>query len=70
MTIAAVESALRHSRRVILEWAKIGEAHWPGENSWREDQTRYVAIDPVIRALEVWPKSHWPGFALRQTDVL
>ena len=21
-------------------------------------------------ALEVWPESHWPGFALRQTDVL
>ena len=20
--------------------------------------------------LEVWPESHWPGFALRQTDVL
>ena len=23
-----------------------------------------------IDALEVWPESHWPGFALRQTDVL
>ena len=21
-------------------------------------------------SLEVWPESHWPGFALRQTDVL
>ena len=21
-------------------------------------------------ALEVWPESHWPGFALRQADVL
>ena len=20
--------------------------------------------------LEVWPESHWPGFALRQADVL
>ena len=20
--------------------------------------------------LEVWPESHWPGLALRQTDVL
>ena len=51
MTAAAVESALRHARGVILKWAEIGEVHWPGENSWREDQTRYVAIDPVIRAL-------------------
>ena len=23
-----------------------------------------------IAALEVWPESHWPGFALRQADVL
>ena len=21
-------------------------------------------------ALEVWPESHWPGFALRQADVI
>ena len=21
------------------------------------------------RLLEVWPESHWPGFALRQADV-
>ena len=21
-------------------------------------------------ALEVWPESHWPGFALREADVL
>ena len=20
--------------------------------------------------IEVWPESHWPGFALRQSDVL
>ena len=25
-----------------------------------------LAVDP----LEVWPESHWPGFALRQSDVL
>ena len=23
----------------------------------------------VGRRLEVWPESHWPGFALRQSDV-
>ena len=22
-----------------------------------------------IRGLEVWPESHWPGFALREADV-
>ena len=25
---------------------------------------------PISVSLEVWPESHWPGFALRQTDVL
>ena len=24
----------------------------------------------VYAALEVWPESHWPGFALLQVDVL
>ena len=24
----------------------------------------------VVVILEVWPESHWPGFALRQADVL
>ena len=24
----------------------------------------------IRMGLEVWPESHWPGFALRQTDVL
>ena len=24
----------------------------------------------IPQPLEVWPESHWPGFALRQTDVL
>ena len=27
-----------------------------------------VAVAAVI-ALEVWPESHWPGFALREADV-
>ena len=25
---------------------------------------------PVMVILEVWPESHWPGFALLQADVL
>ena len=52
MTVTAVEHAIGHARNVIQEWEKIGEENWPGENSWREDQTRYAVIDPVIRALE------------------
>ena len=26
--------------------------------------------DGQFLGLEVWPESHWPGFALRQADVL
>ena len=31
--------------------------------------TIYV-VDPAAIILEVWPKSHWPGFLLRQADEL
>ena len=29
-----------------------------------------VVLGVIATALEVWPESHWPGFALRQLDVL
>ena len=32
-------------------------------------QERITGVMPFV-SLEVWPESHWPGFALRQTDVL
>ena len=51
MTVRDVEKAITHARNVIQEWEETGEASWPGENSWREDQTRYAIIDPVVRAL-------------------
>ena len=44
MTIRAVEEAIRHARKVIAEWG-------PPIDYWREDQTRYAIIDPIIRAL-------------------
>ena len=25
--------------------------------------------DKLMGSLEVWPESHWPGFALRKADV-
>ena len=51
MTVRAVEKAIRDARRVMQEWEQVAEAYWPGENSWKEDQTRYAIIDPIIRAL-------------------
>ena len=29
----------------------------------------HSATNQFRESLEVWPESHWPGFALRQTDV-
>ena len=38
-----------------------------------DEDGELVLVDAQHRleaALEVWPESHWPGFALRQADVL
>ena len=45
MGVEAVEQAIRHGRRVIGEWEDVDL------NEWREDQTRYAVIDPIVRAL-------------------
>ncbi len=45
MSVENVEQAIRHCRRVIGEWEDINM------NAWREDQTRYAIIDPILRAL-------------------
>ena len=34
-----------------------------------QDEHVAVAIDRQGVRLEVWPESHWPGFALREADV-
>ena len=28
-----------------------------------------LLVTRIYEVLEVWPESHWPGFALRQSDV-
>lgn len=49
MTVSAVSTAIKHARRVISEWE---EAKRCLEGiSWREDQTRYAIIDPILRGL-------------------
>ena len=41
----------------VPPWSGVGPSHWlPSRHNC-----------PVL--LEVWPESHWPGFALRQSDV-
>ena len=41
---------------------------------WRSEQLGGFPAGSHAQApvdvLEVWPESHWPGFALRQVDVL
>ena len=40
------------------------------ENAGKAHQHLIMKKVPEGSDLEVWPESHWPGFALRQTDVL
>ena len=49
MTVSAVTTAIKHARGVIGEWDE--GAHHLSDVSWREDQTRYAIIDPILRAL-------------------
>lgn len=46
-TITKVATAIQHACAVIEEWDTLGHP-W---NAWREDQTRYAIIDPILRAL-------------------
>ena len=50
MTIIAVETAIQKIREMVKEWDDVELNHW------REDQTRYALIDPIIRALD-WDTS-------------
>ena len=43
MSIIAVETAIQKIREVVKEWNDVEL------NYWREDQTRYSLIDPIIR---------------------
>ena len=36
------------------------------EEHWRTREQHFLSR---IKALEVWPESHWPGFALHKADV-
>ena len=38
------------------------------ESIWWPPILLGVAVGASV-ALEVWPESHWPGFALREVDV-
>lgn len=51
MSISAVTGAIGHAQEVLAEWDSIGRDNWKGEESWREIQTRYALIDPVLKAL-------------------
>ena len=31
--------------------------------------TEFLEREDDLTVLEVWPESHWPGFALREVDV-
>ena len=39
------------------------------ESAKSSDPQTASGSDSPLAVLEVWPESHWPGFALRQADV-
>ena len=59
--------------------------HWRGRSRFLAEKVMPVRLTPVMKEslapengtnfiingdnLEVWPESHWPGFALRKADV-
>ena len=45
MTIKAIAAAIRRRRAILTQWSEIGL------DNWSEWHTRYVLIDPIIRAL-------------------
>ena len=49
MTVSTVTRAIRHAQQVIREWEEAGSSL--GDVQWREDQTRYAIIDPMLRSL-------------------
>ena len=55
--------------QALEEGWKQGVAHAMSDNiiSRQEEEEQLRAFRD---SLEVWPESHWPGFALRQTDIL
>ena len=53
------ESGLEKADTLTAEYLKEQTAY---AREWPTDEA-------VADALEVWPESHWPGFALRQADV-
>ena len=41
-----------------------------GDAAITRQQFQRAFAQEFLCSLEVWPESHWPGFALRQSDVL
>ena len=60
--LAAVKRVVERDRIIINQSTALGGVINRIEK-WPE-------IYQALAVLEVWPESHWPGFALRQTDVL
>ena len=73
ISIDCSNRSIEESVNTEIDWTGVREA-------WRDVALSLVTaarfrfdrdlFQRRIESLEVWPESHWPGFALRQTDVL
>ena len=66
---------LRHSldSSVSDNTRKMYASAWRSFQAWTQGRGNLSlpASPPLVAAyLEVWPESHWPGFALRQADAI
>ena len=85
MDIQDYKGALRHVNRVLKSGGRFvavfshpcfasGPSGWvkPAPDSPRREERFAFQVDSYFNPgpyLEVWPESHWPGFALRQAAV-
>ena len=75
LDISGLLIGLAQSRKVFHSEADFQHAlAWHIHEAMPKSQIRLevdvMQVERQRRSLEVWPESHWPGFALRQADVL
>ena len=66
---------VQQAKQRAVEAGQLVASRKIGTHTLRHSYARHmlmhgVPLNYLSRWLEVWPESHWPGFALRQVDVL
>ena len=71
LTPAVIGASIGGGGENLMVVASIAGQGPPGPHKRATGGTfEFTFILPKPANIEVWPESHWPGFALRQVDVL